>query len=410
MLNCDITSYGAIGDGKTLNTTAIQAAIDDCARCGGGRVTVPDGAFITGSIELRSNVEVHIEAGGILYGSGDCKDYPERQNLRHVDAAFLPRRRSASLIFAEECENIALTGPGRIDGQGDRFVRPVENSWMPYKQLDLLTPPRVVFFAGCSNVRVENLTLQNSPGGWAFWVHDCDEESFDRENIRAKVEYPNNDGIHINCSRNVTVSNCNITCGDDCIIVRANTSSLREKKACDGVTVTNCNLTTWCNAIRVGWLNDGVIRNCVFSNLVIRRSGTGIGISLPSRSAEPPESDDTLIENLTFSNIVMDEMAHYPIFIEIHAAETTRCRAVRNLLFSGIQARAHRAPFISGRANCPIENVTFADCRFEKYPAAREGERIRWGAARYEPVPYQTVVIRNVENLVMNNTTFSLPE
>ena len=106
----------------------------------------------------------------------------------------------------------------------------------------------------------------------------------------------------------------------------------------------------------------------------------------------------------------MDEMAHYPIFIEIHAAETTRCRAVRNLLFSGIQARAHRAPFISGRADCPIQNITFADCRFEKYPAAREGERIRWGAARYEPVPYQTVVMRNVENLVLNNTTFSLPE
>ena len=109
--------------------------------------------------------------------------------------------------------------------------------------------------------------MQNQPSGWSYWIHDCDYVSFNKCKIIANVQYPNNDGIHINSSRNVTVSNCDISCGDDCIIVRANNLSLAENKVCEKVTVTNCNLTSYANGIRIGWMGDGVIRNCSFSNI-----------------------------------------------------------------------------------------------------------------------------------------------
>ena len=95
--------------------------------------------------------------------------------------------------------------------------------------------------------------MVNQPAGWSYWIHDCDYVAFDRVKIFAEVEYPNNDGIHINSSRNVTISNCDITCGDDSIIVRANNASLAENKVCEKVCVTNCNLTSYSGGIRIGW-------------------------------------------------------------------------------------------------------------------------------------------------------------
>ena len=106
--------------------------------------------------------------------------------------------------------------------------------------------------------------MVNQPAGWSYWIHDCDFVTCDRLKINANVQYPNNDGIHINSSRNVTVSNCSIVCGDDCLVVRANNASLSENKVCERVVVTNCNLTSYASGIRIGWLNDGVIKNCAF--------------------------------------------------------------------------------------------------------------------------------------------------
>ena len=139
------------------------------------------------------------------------------------------------------------------------------------------TLPRVVFFAGCKFVTVTDVTMVGQPAGWSYWVHDCDYVHFDRCKILSDMRYPNNDGIHINCSRDVTVSNCIIEAGDDAIIVRANSRSLKQDTACERVVVTNCTLKSWAYAIRLGWSNDGHIHNCIFSNLTITHSWLGIG-------------------------------------------------------------------------------------------------------------------------------------
>ena len=170
-----IKDYGAIGDGQTLNTAAIQRTIDACAAVGGGRVVIDEGTYMSGTIVLRSNVDLHIEADGVLLGSPDCSDYPEREGVTHVDSYRLPRHRNACFIFAEECRNISLSGMGAIDCNGHHFVKKKEGNWegWEYDRLDLPTPPRVVFFTGCTNVRITDITMRNQPSGWSYWIHDC---------------------------------------------------------------------------------------------------------------------------------------------------------------------------------------------------------------------------------------------
>ena len=405
----DVRNYGAVGDGKTLNTAAIQKAIDDCASRNGGTVLLEDGTYMTGSIVLRSNVNLHIEQNAVLLGSPNCGDYPEKQNLKHVISENLPRTRNASMIFAEECENISITGMGKIDCNGTRFVREKQGEWTGWRfeRIDAPTPPRVVFFAGCRNIKIEDITMLNQPSGWSYWIHDCDYVVFDKCKILAEVRYPNNDGIHINSSRNVTVSNCDIVTGDDCIVVRANNRSLAENKVCEKVTVTNCNLTSYSGGIRIGWISDGVIKNCTFSNLVMTDTVIGISIVLPDFSKVPDRGrEDTLIENLLFNNIVMDKIYGRPIKIYIGQTDGTRCEAIRNIYFSKVVASGLEFPYLCGRKDNKIRNIYFNDCRFEclsdeELPNFRQHGAADWDRSHGVPI------FDNIENIVFNNTNFS---
>jgi polygalacturonase len=301
---------------------------------------------------------------------------------------------------------------GKIDCNGTSFVRKKEEwrGW-EYDRIDAPTPPRAVFFTGCKNVRVEDVTMVNQPAGWSYWIHDCDYVTFDKCKIFAEVQYPNNDGIHINSSRNVTVSNCDITCGDDCIVIRANNGSLKENKVCERVAVTNCNLTSYACGIRIAWINDGTIRNCVFSNIVMTDTNTGICIQLPHVSAEhvvniPDRGREaTLVENLSFSNIVMDGLYAPPIKI-ILGNEPTMCNAVRDIYFDNIHAKGLCFPLLVGRSEKPIENVTMTNCTFLRVTDAELPDYKRHGAAEWDRSIGEEM-FTHVKNIVLNNTSFT---
>ena len=418
-MTVNVKDFGAIGDGKTLNTKAIQAAIDKAGEKG-GRVLIDDGIYLTGTIIYKSNVEIHIASDAVLLGSPDCADYPENETT-HVVSTLLPRLRSACLIFAEECENIALTGMGTIDCNGETFVifEPSWGAgWKIHRDFSRPTPPRCVFFTGCKNVKIEDVTMVNQPAGWSYWIHDCDYVSFDKVKIDADVCYPNNDGIHINSSRNVTVSNCDVKCGDDSIIVRANNISLKENKVCERVVVTNCNLSSYSSGIRIGWINDGVIRNCTFSNLVFKDCTTGINLQLPyiEPSPDDPSSSDvgreaTLVENLTFNNIVMDKTYCNPVNIDIDAHPEVKVEAIRNLYFSNMKVRGPQFLWINGRKENHIEKVEFNNCSFTQTDGTEFPERESHGATRHgmnRSEDYNPMNISYADNIRFNNTTFSV--
>jgi polygalacturonase len=380
-MELDIKSMGAVSDGKTKNTEIIQRAIDLCA-VSGGKVIVSDGVYLTGKLVMKSNVELHISEGAVLLGSPDYDDYPEAETT-HVDTKMLPRERNACLIFAECCKNISITGMGTIDCNGRYFVEPRENvtkkHTCTYRRIETLTPPRVVFFTGCENVKIEDITMINQPAGWSYWIHDCAYVTFNKVKILADVHYPNNDGIHINCSHDVSISNCFITCGDDCIVVRANSISLEKDTPCERVCVSNCTLTSYTNGVRIGWINDGTIRNCVFSNIVITDSNNGIGINLPYRvrqsgnvrlfdPSNPISTDvgreETLIENILFENVIMNNIYHRPISVSVDENLSIHCKGINNIRFSNLHATALKYPSFVGRQETPIENIYFYNCSF----------------------------------------------
>ena len=389
-----VRDFGAVGDGKTLNTAAIQKTIDACFSAGGGRVIISDGTFLTGTIILKSNIDLHIEEGGVVLGSPNCGKYDENAQFdirpypyniilsgdiasygdypdfpkKHVNTQNLPRNRGCCLIYAEESENISITGEGKIDANGTAFteIAPKEaHHYKKYRRIHAPTPPRVTFFAGCKNVRVEDITLTNGPAGWSFWIHDCDDVRFERITIDCDLNYPNNDGIHVNCSRNVTIKNCKISCSDDCIVVRANSRSLKENKTCENVSVTNCTLTSPASAIRIAFVCDGIIRNCSFSELSMIDCNIGVLLDIPDKHLIQSDygREATLVENLHFSNIIMDNVL-LVVRINLFDGEDTAISSIRSLLFEKITAKCKDIMLINGTPSVPVEDIRFTNCTF----------------------------------------------
>ena len=386
----DLKSRGAKADGKTKVTALLQKAIDDVSSSGGGRVILSGGVFLTAPVELKSGVELHIEADATLLASADLSDYPERTDVRHYLSEGMPRFRNVSIIYADEAENIAITGRGTIDCNGTCFVKEkTGDNWKGW-HFERTVPrpqslPRAVFFAGCRNITVTDVTMTNQPAGWSYWIHDCDVVHFDRCKILADVRYPNNDGIHLNCSRDVTVSNCFIETGDDAVIIRANSRSLRENKPCERVVITNCVLRSWDTGVRIGWTNDGVIRNCSVSNIQMYDCSAGICLYLPSFPLlKESDGNDygreaSLIEDISFSNIRMDHV-FLPVFGIIDEAEEVRCEAIRNISFSDMNVSCLYELCFKGREGTPIEEVSFNNCTFEILPEEEfpDGTRHGW--------------------------------
>ena len=407
----DVRDYGAKGDGVSKDTASIQKAIDAALTAGGGRVLLQRGTFLSGPIRLESGIDLHIDGTASLLASSNIADFKEWSGVKCLaDSSRLPRGRNASFILADGAERISISGDGVIDCNGGHHVVEKKGNWsgLRYERKYPASKslPRVVLFAGCRDVKITDITLANPPGGWGFWINDCDRVQVRGAKILANVEYPNNDGLHFNCCRDVTVSDCIIESGDDSIVVRADCTSLPREKPCERVVVANCTLRSWANAIRVGWEGDGIVRDCSFSNISIHDTSTGICIMLP---AAPPGSREnfkgTLVENILFDGIRMSGIYAHPIRAVIDKSTGTKVMDIRDVRFSNVHATGLELPLISGRPGNPLRRFTFSNCSFCKITDEAQPGWRRHGPAVWERVRQTT--FENIEGFVFDNTTFN---
>jgi len=369
----DIRNFGAQNGG--LSTVAIQAAIDECEKDGGGTIVIKNGTYISGTIFMKSNVHLRVESGARLMMSGDINDFPDFPCEWNVKAA--PRYSARCLIYIGNCENVSIGGLGIIDCNGAAFCEenpePAFSETDPFRckrmrrKLDYAnTPGRMIFVMKSKNVTLCNFTMTEMAGGWGIWVNGCEYVNIRDLKLYCCPDYPNSDGIHINCSRDVFITDCAVHSGDDALVVRANTNTLEQDIPCENVIVKGCSLSSHCQAIRIGWIGDGAIKNCVFSDLVITDSRDAITIELPKGSiAADLGKNTTRIERIAFNDIIIDRTHRYPIKIVISESDLVRCEYIRNIQFNNLNSRTNYCPYLTGRANNYLEDISFINCRFE---------------------------------------------
>jgi len=377
----NVNRFGAIGDAHTLDTAAIQTAIDSCHEQGGGTVWVPAGQYVTGTIFLRDNITLHLDAGAVLLGSTRRDDYPVLSNRWQgkQQPAYAP------LIAGENLQNIAILGRGTINGRGEPW-------WKAHRQKTLAYPrPRLICFTECTNILIENITLINSPS-WTINPVRCKNVRIHGVTITNPPDSPNTDGINPDSCTLVRISDCFVSVGDDCITLKSGAENERAdlRTPCRDITITNCTLERGHGGIVIGSEMSGGVQNVVVSNCVF--IGTDRGIRLKSRRGR-----GGIVENVRVSNLIMDGVScpftmnlYYGCgawgdeFVSDKSAKALSegTPHFRHIHISHVIARNAKiaAGFIYGLSEMPIEDislsdisVSFTDGAEPRYPEMADG-------------------------------------
>ena len=388
--------YGAVADGHTNNTAAFAKVVAACHEAGGGTIWVTAGKYLTGSVRLADNVTLHLDSGAELLYSGDPADspiVPSRWECTNVFA-------HAPLIYADGCQNIAITGRGTLNGQGwnwwwraghgtapagvDRSVarEAWRNAYARIEAGEKLTAddfkvaaeflrPSLVGLYDCRNVLVEGVTLFKSPMWMLHPVYSEDIVvrgvrfvSADPEDQPSKEGTgPNGDGIDVDSCRNVRISDCFFSTSDDCIVIKSgrDNDGRRTNRPTEYVTVTNCVMYKGHGAVVIGSETSGGIRNVVASNIVAKGTDTGVRIkSMRGRGG--------LMENFRFDNWVIEDAQKIALEMTLRYGRTEaepvsdRTPAFRNFGFSNMTiVNARKIATIEGLPERAIEQLRFTD-------------------------------------------------
>lgn len=248
----DICDYGAVSDTTKSSTSAIQKAIDSCHLSGGGRVVVPAGEYKTGSLFLKSNVNLYLEEGATLYGSTEIKDYMTATSSYVSLRTGIP---TIQLIYADSVENVSISGRGTIDGRGKAFPK---LSWND----EGITRPHLLRIIRGKDISISGVTLRNS-GCWMQHYLACDRLRIDGITVFNRNNY-NNDALDIDGCHDVVVSNMIADSDDDAITLKSTSPRL-----CEDVVISNCVVSSHCNAIKLGTETNGGFRNIIIRGIAV---------------------------------------------------------------------------------------------------------------------------------------------
>jgi len=377
-----ITDFGAVGDGKTLNTKAIQAAIDKCASTkDGGVLVVPKGTFVSGAIFLKQGVNLLLEKDGVLKGSRNPDDYPQVQTRWEGTEEMW----TSAFVNAFDVTGLIISGDGAIDGSGENWgnrppepaaastdaaaavLAPVAPPPPPASPRQYRGRPRLVAIQNAKDVLVTGVTLEHQ-AVWCLFILYSQNVEVEGVTIRGDHSTPSADGMDIDSSKHVHVNRVDIDTNDDCLSIKSgkDADGLRVNRPAEDILIENSHFGAGGSGVDMGSETSGGIRNVVIQNCVMDSNNAA-----PIRFKSAP-SRGGLVENITYRNLVLHQTRQ---FIEMNLNWSNRAMArqappppanplpsFRNVKIINVSGDAQVAGTINGLPDSLIQGVTFQNC------------------------------------------------
>ncbi len=422
----NVKDYGAIGDGKTLDHIAINATIDTCVAHGGGRVVLPAGTYLCGSIRMKSNVELHLMTGSkILAAPASMKAYDEAEEFEgtaYQDGGHTYFKNS--LIYAIGANDVSITGRGMIDGEG--LTRQDTEKAGNLQGGNIGTGDKAIAFKQCRNILIRDVTIYRG-GHFGIIVTGCELGTIDNVIVDT-----NRDGIDIDCCKYLTVSNCKINTPHDDGLVLKSSYALKKPVITEHITITNCVITGYklgtlldgsyvpekvgwvCGRFKLGTESNGGYKNISLSNCTFMYS-SGLAFE---------EVDQGIMENIVVNNITMNHVHHYPIYITTGCRnrgpkERTTVSTGRDIMISNVVANdidSLAGIIVTGMPGEPLRNISLSNIRLQyrgggKAELAKKEYREQ-GTNYPEPkfakeTPVFGLYARHVDGIEVDNVSFT---
>lgn len=355
-------NYGALGDGKNDDSRALQSAIDEAEKNGGGTVVLESGkTYYSSSVIMKKNVELHLQKGSVLKATSDINGYFRPCDFINDETNTLignpvTGKPSFAFIYAYKADNAAITGGGKIDANGHSFVKRKDKY---YVTGDFYPRPTVMYFEACNHIVFEDFTVVDAPF-WTLHPAGCDDVLISKIHILNDLDVANSDGIDPDHCNNVRICDCHVECADDCICLKTSKGN-SEYGPCENILITGCTLISTSAAIKIGTEGVGDFRNIMVSNCVISRSNRGLSIQI---------RDGGNVENVKYSDIIIGTRRFCPdwwgtaepiVITAFDRDENTRAGHIKNISYRNITCVGENGVMICGTAENKIENVVFSD-------------------------------------------------
>lgn len=406
----DVANYGAVGDGVINDVKAIQAAIDDCAANGGGTVVLESGkTYYSDSIQIKKNVELHLQKGSVLRATSDINGYIRPCKMINDPKTALvgnpvTGKPSFVFVYGYEADGCSITGEGTIDGNCYAFVKRKDQY---YVTGDFYPRPTTIYIEKSNNISFRDITVTNAPF-WTLHPAGCDDVLISHIRILNPLDVANSDGIDPDHCSNVRIIGCHVTCADDCICLKTSKGNA-EYGPCENIIISDCTLTSTSAAIKIGTEGVGDFRNVVVSNCMISKSNRGLSIQI---------RDGGNVENVTFRDCTVETRRFCsdwwgtaePITITcFRRDENTVAGHIKNIRYYNITTKGENGVLIYSSPENPVENVVFENCNIQLQKTSK------WDCGLYDLRPCidhgieesdnSAFFIRNAKNVRIEKTS-----
>ena len=408
----DVANYGAVGDGAINDVKAIQSAIDDCYANGGGTVVLESGkTYYSDSIQLKKNVELHLQKGSVLRATSDINGYIRPCKMINDPKTALvgnpvTGKPSFVFIYGYEADGCSITGEGTIDGNCYSFVKRKDQY---YVTGDFYPRPTTIYIEKSNNISFRDITVTNAPF-WTLHPAGCNDVLISHIRILNPLDVANSDGIDPDHCSNVRIIGCHVTCADDCICLKTSKGNA-EYGPCENIVISDCTLTSTSAAIKIGTEGVGDFRNVVVSNCMISKSNRGLSIQI---------RDGGNVENVTFRDCTVETRRFCsdwwgtaePITITcFRRDENTVAGHIKNIRYYNITTKGENGVLIYSSPENPVENVVFENCNIQLQKTSK------WDCGLYDLRPCidhgieasdnSAFFIRNAKNVRIEKTATS---